>query len=113
MQEASGTAVLGHWQGEARVFLGEWMVSGLLAVLGGPLLFVCPKQAGFEQRCLHIPSLVCPVGKLGFEGSFPTAWKRPLILSPSGPNAGQSSEVLPGQEEATRVSVPAQAVCFP
>lgn len=26
MQEVSGTAGLGHWQGELSVFLGEWMV---------------------------------------------------------------------------------------
>lgn len=64
--------MLGHWQGELRVFLGEWMVSGLLALLGGPLLFVCPRQAGFEQRCLHTPSLVCPVGEgLALEALFP------------------------------------------
>lgn len=55
MQEVSGTAGLGHWQGELSVFLGEWMVSGLLALLGGPLLFVCRRLALSRGACTYPP----------------------------------------------------------
>lgn len=101
----------GTLAGGGECILGEWMVSGLLALLGGPLLFVCPRQALSRGACTY-PALQCPVGEPGSAGSFPTAWRCPPHLQPFRTNPEQSSQVLPGQEEATRASLPAQAVCF-
>lgn len=73
----------GTLAGGGECILGEWMVSGLLALLGGPLLFVCPRQALSRGACTY-PARQCPVGEPGSAGSFPTAWRCPLTFSPSG-----------------------------